>query len=83
MNPMLTPMPPSGNVPRPPPADPRFAAWLAELHCLATAEEIAWVIDRSGASHREAFDAGHTPQQEMVGLRDMAQWRGCGCGAGG
>ncbi len=61
----------------------RFAAWLAELHRLAGAEEIDWVVDGSGATHREAFDAGHAPAQEMVGLRDMAQWRGCGCGAGG
>lgn len=67
----------------PPPTDPEFAAWLGELHRQAVAEDIAWAVDRGGAIHREAFDAGHTPQQEMVALRDMAQWRGCGCGAGG
>lgn len=69
--------------PASPPTDPRFAAWLDELHRLADAEEIAWVVDRSGATHRQAYDTGSTPQQEMVTLRDMAQWRGCGCGAGG
>jgi len=69
--------------PAAPAADPLFAAWMAELHRLAAAEEIGWVVDRSGVSHREAYDAGSTPLQEMVGLRDLAQWRGCGCGAGG
>ncbi len=67
----------------PAPSDTPFAAWLAQLYRLAGAEEIAWVVDGSGRAHREAFDAGHTPAQEMVSLRDMAQWRGCGCGAGG
>lgn len=75
--------PTSCELPGSPPGDPVFVAWLDELYRLATAEEIGWVVDRSGTAHREAFDAGHTPLQEMVGLRDMAQWRGCGCGAGG
>ncbi|MES2481317.1 MAG: hypothetical protein V4609_04895 [Pseudomonadota bacterium] len=74
---------PSCTLAAPPPSDPLFAAWLAELHRLAVAEEIGWVVDRSGATHREAYDTGATPLQEMVNLRDMAQWRGCGCGAGG
>lgn len=58
----------------------RYAEWLAQLRRLARAEDLEWVVDANGGTHREAFLRGASPIDEFIVLKDMGQWRGCGCG---
>ena len=57
-----------------------FQEWLESLRALSAERGLDWVIDQSGAVHREAFEAGRTPESELQILADLAEWRGCGCG---
>lgn len=57
-----------------------FEQWLAALRRAAEMRGVEWVVDPTGASHRAAFEAGQTPEDELQVLADMAEWRGCGCG---
>ena len=66
----------------PDPARPSYASWLAELARLARDEELAWLVSSEPLAHRQAFDDGLSPYEELSALRDMSEWRGCGCGGG-
>jgi len=59
-----------------------FADWMVELRRLADERDIGWVICADGAAHRQSFDAGLDPQEEITRLGDLCEWRGCGCGGG-
>lgn len=63
--------------------DPKFEEWFEELKTLATEQNLAWALPCATDSHREAYENGHSPLDELTKLADMAQWRGCGCGGGG
>jgi hypothetical protein len=60
--------------------DEEFKMWLAVLTALAADGCHGWAIDPTGASHRATFDAGGTPEEELLSIVAMAEWRGCGCG---
>jgi len=57
-----------------------FDAWFEELRRLAQAQDLAWLIACEPDTHRDAFAKGLTPDEELTALKDMAEWRGCGCG---
>lgn len=57
-----------------------FQHWLAQLRALARERELDWLIGRDAATHRAAYQAGLSADQQLCELADMAQWRGCGCG---
>jgi hypothetical protein len=63
-------------------AAPTFDAWLARLRDLAQADGVEWLIAREPDTHRESFAKGLTPDEELAALKDMSEWRGCGCGGG-
>lgn len=59
-----------------------YARWLAELERLAREQELGWLIGCGADAHRAAFEKGLSPAEELAQLKDMAEWRGCGCGGG-
>ena len=64
------------------PPETSYRAWLDQLIALATQQDIEWIISLEPAAHRESFDKGLSPDEELAGLAAMAEWRGCGCGGG-
>ena len=62
---------------------PTFDDWFAELKNLAEEQGLAWALPCPTDSHRQAYENGRSPLDELTALADMAQWRGCGCGGGG
>ena len=59
-----------------------YEAWFEEFQALAEAEDLAWLVSTTGKGHRQAFEQGDSPTEELMSLADMAEWRGCGCGGG-
>jgi hypothetical protein len=57
-----------------------YELWLAELVQVAKQQELQWLVSPGTATHRLAFDNGLTPHEELTALKDMSEWRGCGCG---
>jgi hypothetical protein len=64
------------------PASQSYERWLAELMRLARGEGLEWLIAPTSSAHRAAFETGLSPQEELQALRDLSEWRGCGCGGG-
>ncbi|HSW19149.1 MAG TPA: hypothetical protein VLJ86_18160 [Ramlibacter sp.] len=60
----------------------RYAAWMEELQRLAHDDDMAWLLNPGSGIHREAFERGLSPLAEWWALKDMADFRGCGCGGG-
>lgn len=60
-----------------------YADWLARFQTLAREADMAWVLAADGDAHRPAWQQGLSPDEELQALRDLAEWRGCGCGGGG
>lgn len=67
----------------PDPADMSYDAWLNQFRRLARDADMAWLLSSDGTAHRPAYEQGLQPDEELQALRDMAEWRGCGCGGGG
>jgi hypothetical protein len=59
-----------------------YEQWLERLRELAAERELSWMISDSGESHRSAFEAGRSAEEEFASLADLSEWRGCGCGGG-
>ncbi|MEO8298692.1 MAG: hypothetical protein ABI574_12895 [Burkholderiales bacterium] len=59
-----------------------FETWYAQLRECAEERDLAWTVCSDPAAHRPGFDAGLSPDEELMALADMAEWRGCGCGGG-
>jgi hypothetical protein len=57
-----------------------YESWLAELVRIAKKQELEWLVSAESPSHRAAFDEGLSPDEELNALKDMFEWRGCGCG---
>jgi hypothetical protein len=57
-----------------------FDSWMQTLRALAAERGLQWLMDDSGGTHRDGFDRGLSPDEELTALADMAEWRGCGCG---
>jgi hypothetical protein len=57
-----------------------FESWMAAFTELARDRGLQWLVDATGGTHRDAFDRGLSPDEELTALADMAEWRGCGCG---
>lgn len=70
----------SGHAPTDDIADPGYARWLQELQRLAAEQDLQWLVSARSASHRKAYESGLSPVQELFALKDMSEWRGCGCG---
>ncbi|HKQ82938.1 MAG TPA: hypothetical protein VJS42_12165 [Steroidobacteraceae bacterium] len=64
------------------PARGGYDRWLAALLRLARAQDVEWLIAPGSDTHRAAFDQGMSPEEELAALKDMSEWRGCGCGGG-
>lgn len=60
-----------------------YESWLAELARVAEELELKWLVSSEPWAHKKAYDEGLTPDEELIALRDMSEWRGCGCGGGG
>ncbi len=60
-----------------------YAAWLAEFTRLAREQDAEWLIPADASLPLPGFATGATPQEELTALKEMAEWRGCGCGGGG
>lgn len=60
-----------------------YQRWLAELLQLAKTHDVEWLIAPASHTHRAAFDKGLSPEEELAALKDLSEWRGCGCGGGG
>lgn len=60
--------------------DERYAAWLAEFTRLALEQELDWLVPSDPEVRRAAFEQGQSPQEELAALKDICEWRGCGCG---
>ncbi|MET0658819.1 MAG: hypothetical protein ABW110_11755 [Steroidobacteraceae bacterium] len=65
------------------PVQDAYEHWLAELQRLAKAQDVEWLIAPASHTHRAGFEKGSTPEEELAALKDLAEWRGCGCGGGG
>ncbi|MET0988074.1 MAG: hypothetical protein ABW034_21970 [Steroidobacteraceae bacterium] len=65
------------------PAPAAYERWLMELQQLAKMQDMEWLIAPRSDTHRAAFDKGLSPGEELAALKDMSEWRGCGCGGGG
>lgn len=63
--------------------DTDFDSWLARFRLLAREQDLAWVLAADGRAHAPAWLQGLSPDEELQALKDMAEWRGCGCGGGG
>lgn len=61
--------------------DVSYQCWLDELRALAVEADVQWLIGRDPMTHRRAFEQGLSAEEQLSSLLDMAQWRGCGCGA--
>jgi hypothetical protein len=57
-----------------------YESWVAELASRARDLDLAWLVSEGPSAHRAAFDAGLSPEEELIALKDMSEWRGCGCG---
>lgn len=57
-----------------------YDAWIAELQRLAAEQDLQWLVAPGSAVHRKAYEQGLSPTEELFALRDMSEWRGCGCG---
>jgi hypothetical protein len=64
----------------PPPVDNDFHAWLEEFTRLAIEQDLEWLVASDPSLRRAAFEAGLSPDEELAALRDISEWRGCGCG---
>lgn len=42
-----------------------FKVWYDQLAALAKAEDLPWLISNDPEDHREAYDAGYTPAEEL------------------
>ncbi len=59
-----------------------YASWYRQLRRLAAQRELDFLIATREGAHRDAFDKGLSPAEELAVLEDLAEWRGCGCGGG-
>ena len=59
-----------------------FEAWFEALQHLAREQDVEWLIAREDDTHRSSFERGLSPDEELTALKDMSEWRGCGCGGG-
>lgn len=59
-----------------------YADWLAEFTRLAREQDAEWLVPADASVRLGGFEAGLSPQEELTALKDMAEWRGCGCGGG-
>ena len=57
-----------------------FLRWYEELQQLAAKSDLLWLVASDVKTHVEAFRKGRSPEEELVELIELAQWRGCGCG---
>ncbi len=64
-------------------SDVSYDAWLNRFRSLARDADMTWPLSSDGAAHRPAFEQGLQPDEELQVLRDLAEWRGYGCGGGG
>ena len=63
--------------------DAAYADWFRRFRALAIEADLAWVLAADLAAHAPAWRLGLSPDEELQALKDMAEWRGCGCGGGG
>jgi hypothetical protein len=66
----------------PPPQAGNFETWIEELRALAAEHDLGWAIATHSATLRLAYDEGHSAAEEFMAIKDMAEWRGCGCAGG-
>ena len=59
-----------------------FDLWYEALRAEAQRRDASWLVGGERQSYRQAFEAGHSPAQEIEELLRIAEWRGCGCGGG-
>jgi len=64
------------------PAQIPYSTWLAEFTRLAFEQDASWLVPPHGADPLSGYAAGLSPQEELSALKDMSEWRGCGCGGG-
>jgi len=64
------------------PTTETYEHWMQRLRDLAAERELSWIVSSGGESHRRAFEAGQSPEEEFASLADISEWRGCGCGGG-
>lgn len=57
-----------------------YEDWIAELQRLAQEQACEWLVSEEPLAHQEAFLKGLSPAEELDTLKDMGEWRGCGCG---
>jgi len=57
-----------------------FLLWYKELQNLAVKSDSLWLISMDSKSHVESYRKGLSPEEELVELEELAQWKGCGCG---
>lgn len=61
---------------------PTYDAWFAEFVRLAREQELDWLVPCDPMAKKPVFNSGVSPAEELATLRDMSEWRGCGCGGG-
>ena len=59
-----------------------YESWLAEFTRIAMEQGLDWLVPSEPSARRAAFDKGLTPEEELTALKEVAEWRGCGCGGG-
>lgn len=59
-----------------------YNTWLAEFTRLAFEQDASWLVPQDAAAPLSGYAAGLSPQEELSALKDMSEWRGCGCGGG-
>lgn len=64
------------------PAQTPYDIWLADFNRLAIEQGASWLVPCEGAAPLAGYAAGLSPQEELSALKDMSEWRGCGCGGG-
>jgi len=57
-----------------------FLLWYAVLQQLAEKSDSSWLLSSDAAAHFSAYQKGHSAEEELAELDELAQWRGCGCG---
>ena len=59
-----------------------YENWIIELKRIAAKRDILWLVSEDTEAHRDAYDKGLSPGDELDVLEDISEWRGCGCGGG-
>jgi len=57
-----------------------FLLWYKALQKIAEKSESQWLVSADLNAHFAAYQKGHSPEEELAELDELAQWRGCGCG---